>query len=66
MWLADQGCQVIGVEFAEKACEDFFKENNLEFDVSNSVYMAKDKAIKIYCGDFYTCAIAEKVSWDMN
>ena len=62
LWLAEQGCQVIGVEFAEKACEDFFNENKLEFEVSNSVFTAKDKPIKIYCGDFYTCEITEKVS----
>ena len=53
--------KVVGVEFCQKACEDFFSENKIEFEKLDSVYKAKTKPIKIYCGDFYTCPITEKV-----
>ena len=53
--------KVVGVEFCQKACEAFFAENQIEFEKKESVYVAKTKSIKIYCGDFFTCPITEKV-----
>ena len=61
LWLADQGCNVIGVEFCTKACTDFFVENKIDYEQVDSVFIAKDKKLKIYCGDFFTCPIEEKV-----
>ena len=53
--------KVVGVEFCQKACEAFFTENQIEFEKKESVFVAKTKSIKIYCGDFFKCPITEKV-----
>ena len=53
--------KVVGVEFCQKACEDFFAENQIEYEKTASAYVAKNIPLKIYCGDFYTCPITEKV-----
>lgn len=35
LWLVEQGYKVVGVELSEIAIKDFFKENNLFFEVSS-------------------------------
>jgi len=54
--LAQQGHQVIGVEYVEDAVLEFFQEQNLEYEVCQcnnfKLYTTKDKRIKIYQGDF--------------
>ncbi|WP_417662246.1 thiopurine S-methyltransferase [Pseudomonas sp.] len=54
-WLAAQGLRVTGVELSQIAVEAFFKEQQLEPQVSQEgafkVYRAK--SIEIYCGDFF-------------
>ncbi|NMX66727.1 thiopurine S-methyltransferase [Pseudomonas sp. WS 5111] len=55
MWLAQQGCQVLGVELSEKAVEEFFQEQCLAAQVSQrgsfKVYQAG--TIELWCGDFF-------------
>lgn len=55
MWLAQQGCQVLGVELSEKAVEEFFQEQGLAAQVSQrgsfKVYQAG--TIELWCGDFF-------------
>ena len=53
LYFLEQGHKVIGVEFSEIACEEFFKENHLDYEVliqdDFTVYISAD--IKLYCGD---------------
>ena len=42
--LADQGHTVVGVDVAEKAAEEFFKEHNLEFKM-DAINMAPSGAL---------------------
>ena len=59
--LAEQGHSVTGIEWSELAVKQFFEGNNLQYDtkpyiaggVEMPVYVAKDKAITIYCGDIF-------------
>jgi len=54
-WLAGQGYQVIGIELAQRAVEDFFAEHGLEPQINQDgvfqVYRAG--AVTIYCGDLF-------------
>jgi len=54
-WLAGQGFQVIGVELAQRAVEDFFAEHKLQPQITEvdalSLYQAG--SVAIYCGDFF-------------
>ncbi|WP_415755068.1 thiopurine S-methyltransferase [Pseudomonas leptonychotis] len=54
-WLADQGYQVVGIELAQRAVEDFFTEHKLEPHISQEgVFQAYQAgAVTIYCGDFF-------------
>ena len=58
LWLCEQGLSVTGIEFAEMAIKDFFKENGLSFklfeDNGLKVYKCVDKNIAIYQGDFFS------------
>ncbi len=62
-WLAAQGLQVVGVELAERAVEDFFSEQQLQPQISQcgafKVYQAG--AVQLWCGDFFALA-AEDVA----
>ncbi|WP_426234053.1 thiopurine S-methyltransferase [Pseudomonas sp. TWP3-2] len=55
LWLAGRGHQVLGVELTQKAVEDFFREQQLEPEISEEgafkVYRAG--AIELRCGDFF-------------
>ena len=59
--LADLGHKVVGIEWSKIAVEAFFEENKLTFDLlvykfdwkSIPLYQAKEKAISIYCADFF-------------
>jgi len=55
LWLAGQGLQVLGVELSERAVEDFFKEHQLQPQVTQEgafkVFRCED--IEIRCGDFF-------------
>lgn len=55
LWLAEQGYHVVGVELSEVAVDAFFTENDVPFEVRNTldfkVYF--NDRITIYCGDFF-------------
>jgi len=56
VWLARQGHEVIGVELAERAVDEFFAEQALERTVTAGavpVHRARDLPITIYCGDYF-------------
>lgn len=54
-WLAGQGYQVVGVELAQRAVEDFFAEHKLQPEVSevDAFRLYRAGAVEIYCGDFF-------------
>lgn len=54
-WLAGQGYQVVGVELAQRAVEDFFAEHGLQPLVSDVGVFRHYQAgnLEIYCGDFF-------------
>jgi thiopurine S-methyltransferase len=54
-WLAGQGYQVMGVELAQRAVEDFFAEHELLPEISEVGAFRRYQAgnVEIYCGDFF-------------
>jgi thiopurine S-methyltransferase len=54
-WLAGRGYQVVGVELAQRAVEDFFSEHGLEPQISEvgSFKLYRAGVVEIYCGDFF-------------
>lgn len=68
-YLADQGHDVFGCEFIQKAVEDFFNEQKLDFETSVlpsgiSVFKAINKKITLYCGDFFALKSEEIGKFD--
>lgn len=60
IWLAKLGNRVIGIEFVQQACVEFFKENNLQYKVDveeiGDVYRSQETKldITIYNCNFYS------------
>lgn len=54
-WFASQGLRVLGVELSRIAVEEFFAENGLEPDVSQSPFGTHYRAegIELICGDAF-------------
>ncbi|XP_062582810.1 probable thiopurine S-methyltransferase [Saccostrea cucullata] len=73
-WLWEMGHTVIGVDLAKKALEEFFKEQNISYTVSNlaegkgEVFTSEDKRIKLYCCDLFkfnsSCEGLMDAIWD--
>jgi len=72
MWVYEQGHSVVGVDIAEKSVKEFFAENRVEYEVTesktNKLYQSKDGKIKIYIADIFKftsdiCGKFESV-WD--
>ena len=56
IWLEHQGNEVVGVELSEIAVKAFFDENEIEYSLVEgalTAYVAEDRSITIYCGDFF-------------
>lgn len=56
LWLQQQGNEVVGVELSEIAAQAFFDENELAYDIVDgemTAYVAKERPITIYCGDYF-------------
>lgn len=57
LWLAEQGCNVTGVELSEVAARAFFEESGIPFDIEHingqTWFRGSDKAITIVCGDYF-------------
>src|SRR3990167_851785 len=54
LWLATHGFHVLGVELSPIACEAFFKENKLSYElVQNPDFtIYRSHSIELWCGDF--------------
>ncbi|MCV2222767.1 thiopurine S-methyltransferase [Pseudomonas mercuritolerans] len=63
LWLAGQGHQVIGVELAEKAVEEFFSEHQLQPQISEkgAFKVYRSDAIELWCGDFFALTAGDVV-----
>ncbi|MBS4076736.1 thiopurine S-methyltransferase [Pseudomonas rustica] len=63
LWLAGRGHRVLGIELSEKAVEDFFREQQLQPQISEhgvfKVYRAG--TIELWCGDVFALS-AEDVA----
>lgn len=61
LWLAGRGHRVLGVELSQRAVEDFFREQQLQPQISEEggfkVYRAG--AIELWCGDFFSLTAAD-------
>lgn len=56
VWLEGQGNEVVGVELSELAVMAFFDENEIAYTLIEgplNAYVAKGRAITIFCGDFF-------------
>jgi thiopurine S-methyltransferase len=55
IYLRDKGLNVIGVEIAQQAVEEFFKDNDIEHTVNESENFKRyeSKGITILCGDIF-------------
>ncbi|HNP34214.1 MAG TPA: thiopurine S-methyltransferase [Woeseiaceae bacterium] len=56
LWLAAQGNEVVGIELAEIAVQDFFAEHDIRFERREGrlvEYRALDAGITLYCGDYF-------------
>jgi len=55
LWLMDKGYRVIGVELSPIAVEDFFKENEISFEVTEDgpFYVYRHNDLTIYLGDYF-------------
>lgn len=51
IWWKEQGLKVTGVELSEIACQDFFKENNIQYSAQGQKYQSD--SIKLIQGDFF-------------
>lgn len=58
LWLANQGYHVVGIELSSLACNDFFKELNVEPDITHHTLFQKFhyRNIDIYCADIFKLA----------
>lgn len=61
IWLAQQGLHVIGCEFSEIACRDFFAEHGVMPEIIEKDYVTvfKHDAITLLCGDFFKLTAAD-------
>lgn len=61
LWLVDQGYEVLGIELAEKAVEDFFREHDLEPQISQqgAFKVYAHGPIQLWCGDFFALKAAD-------
>ncbi|XP_029637123.1 probable thiopurine S-methyltransferase isoform X4 [Octopus sinensis] len=57
--LADKGHNIVGVDIAEQALQEFFTDQNLEYTVeelkdnTGKLFASKDGKIKLYCMDMF-------------
>ena len=57
LWLAQQGCNVTGVELSEIAAQAFFEESGIRFELSQtngfSYFRGLEQNVSIACGDYF-------------
>jgi thiopurine S-methyltransferase len=58
LWLAQQGCNVTGVELSEIAAQAFFEESGIRFELSQtngfSYFRGLEQNVSIACGDYFS------------
>jgi len=61
LWLAGQGCRVLGVELSERAATGFFADQGLVPTVTDAGALRRYQAaaIEILCGDFFALTPAQ-------
>ena len=61
LWLNQRGAQVVGSELSLLACQQFFAENNLAMEHSQSgeFIQLKHNSIELLSGDFFKLSLAE-------
>ncbi|RTL10183.1 MAG: thiopurine S-methyltransferase [Neisseriaceae bacterium] len=61
LWLNQRGAQVVGSELSLLACQQFFTENNLEMEhsESNEFIHLKHNSIELLSGDFFKLSLAQ-------
>lgn len=71
LWLAENDYKVLGVEISEIACRDFYRENNLDYEIkANPQDETNDENdarfiqfigsdIDLWCGDFFALNAAD-------
>jgi thiopurine S-methyltransferase len=54
-WVAEQGCRVVGVDFARIAIEAFFEESSEPYELvpGPNLPCYRGERVEIYCGDFF-------------
>lgn len=66
LWLADRGLRVTGIEISERATRDFFRENEIAFEVRKRpeavIYAGGE--IEIFCADIFTLSRRALPSFD--
>ncbi len=65
IFLKEKGFKVIGSEFSEVACKDFFVENNIDFQMKTEgdFKVFESKMITLYCGDYFKLELTNKASY---
>ncbi|MFJ5257066.1 thiopurine S-methyltransferase [Pseudomonas sp. NPDC088414] len=60
-WLAGRGHQVLGIELSEKAIEDFFREHQVQPQISQkgAFKVYSGDAIELWCGDFFALTASD-------
>lgn len=55
LWLRAQGHEVIGVELAQQAIEEFFREHGLlaEVETRRDFQIYRSEGLELWCGDFF-------------
>jgi len=55
LWLLQKNHPIVGVELSPIACQSFFEENNLPYQLKthNHFTIYYNSAITLYCGDFF-------------
>ncbi|MFT6069178.1 MAG: thiopurine S-methyltransferase [Bacteriovoracaceae bacterium] len=65
IFLKEQGYKVIGSEFSEVACHDFFVENKIDFKTKTEgdFKVFESEMITLYCGDYFKLKLPKKASF---
>lgn len=55
LWLLSKGYQVIGFELSQTACEAFFNDNNIDYQIHHTPHytVLSAPSISLYVGDFF-------------
>ncbi len=56
IWLIHQGHRVVGIELSRVACESFFAENSIAYNIreEGAFTVFEGERVTIWCGDFFS------------